>query len=375
VGDYGGQLWTVRFWMPGEWDAGRQQVGNWVAARSFRVANLAGRTTDPEALRPPISSIATNVVQPDTGALRTFVGTGDRQNLYDAGTSCRLSNGRGCAEMGCQVETHVSFERAGLHFAKFQAAFSGYRYMAGHSESWPTGPSCGGARARLQWYVTGASGVCPSNASGEIDFQCTSEPGGGMNCREAVNTWMPFLSTQGPSSTPVHRFYGIWSYGGTPSRTFNTEAEAASFDAQHFTDSNLMNAAMSPPEPPALSPGWYFPYAPGAERTATAATVVNGCVLWGSFEPGSGKGLVCGAPATGLGRLYQAGSLNGRADCAAGFYSASTGTWARSLQFTTPTVPPEPTVRRVSAEGQSTTTSATLLTPGNLLSVPVSMGP
>ncbi len=67
--------------------------------------------------------------------------------------------------------------------------------------------------------------------------------------------------------------------------------------------------------------------------------------------------------------------MNGRADCAAGFYSPSTGSWARSLQFSSTTVPPELSVRRVGVEGQSTTTSATLLGAGTLLSVPVSVGP
>ena len=83
VGDSGGQLWALRFWQPGEWDAASQQVSNWYAARTFRVANLGGRSTSAEALRGPFTQLATNVVQPDTGILRTFIGTGDSQNLTD----------------------------------------------------------------------------------------------------------------------------------------------------------------------------------------------------------------------------------------------------------------------------------------------------
>ena len=87
VGDYGGQLWMLRLWKPGRsGTAATQQVSNWHAARSFRVANLAGRTLDPEAVRAPFSYMTLNAVQPDTGYLRTFVGTGDRENLLDKGT-------------------------------------------------------------------------------------------------------------------------------------------------------------------------------------------------------------------------------------------------------------------------------------------------
>ncbi len=373
VGDFGGQLWTVRFWVPGQWDAARQQVSNWLAARSFRVANLAGRTTDPEALRPPFSTIATNVVQPDTGALRTFVGTGDRQNLADAGPSCRLSNPRGCAELGCQVQNTVTIERGYWSASTSEASFSGYRYAGGTSiaNPIPSGSMCGGARARLRWFYSVGASSCPSIPSGEIDFQCLSEPWG-LNCREAVNSWSPVAFTQAPLS-PQQRFYGIWSYGGDPSRTFNTEPEAAAFDAQHFSDGNLLNAGASQMELPPLSPGWYVPYSASAEQTATAATVVNGCVLWGSFEPRPPA--VCGTTGSNVVRLYQAGSVSGRADCAAGFQSPSTGTWSRFLPFGADVTPPEPTVRRVSVPGQPTTTSATLLNPGSVVTVPVSVGP
>jgi type IV pilus assembly protein PilY1 len=78
-------------------------VNNWFAARAFRVANLAGQTNDPEAMRGPFTYITLNTQQPDNGFVRTFVGTGDRENLMDKGTICRLSNPRACALQGYRV--------------------------------------------------------------------------------------------------------------------------------------------------------------------------------------------------------------------------------------------------------------------------------
>ncbi len=58
-------------------------------------------------MRGPFTYMTTNTLQPDTGYLRTYVGTGDKENLLDKGSVCRLSNPRACAAQGCDVNnTH-----------------------------------------------------------------------------------------------------------------------------------------------------------------------------------------------------------------------------------------------------------------------------
>jgi type IV pilus assembly protein PilY1 len=240
VGDYGGQLWTVRFWQPGQWDATRQQVSNWHAARAFRVANLAGRTSNPEALRGPFSQIATNVVQPDTGILRTFVGTGDSQNLLDVGARCRLGNPRACAEQGCGSQSALEVQRAGYTVSSSTTSYSSYALANASSYVSSSGPSCAGARVKLTWDNTAANG-CANGNDGAIEYTCDGSSSL-WSCRETQNTWAVF-NYSSPVSPSPQRFYGLWTYGGSPSRRFNTDTEAWNFDYQMLTDSNLVNVS------------------------------------------------------------------------------------------------------------------------------------
>ncbi len=336
VGDYGGQLWTARFWTPGTFDYSTGQVGNWHAARSFRVANLAGRTSDPEALRGPFSSMATTVLQPETGFLRAFVGTGDRQNLAERGGSCRLGNPRACAEQGCGVRNVFKVETPFNRVREDGLHYGGFAQTAASSYPGTSGPSCAGARARFEWSVTSGS-MCSVNASGALESTCDG----------SSSTWACYTSQQGmaprgsPQGSPTYpeRFYGLWSYGGAPWRVFNSEVEAAAFDSRLFTDLDLMNVGqfdtngMAQPGPVAspLDKGWYVTHATPFERTSTSATVVNGCVLWSAFvlAPSTSACPVAGA---NLSRLYQADAVSGSASCASGFHAPS-GAWARFLQF------------------------------------------
>jgi type IV pilus assembly protein PilY1 len=390
VGDYGGQLWTVRFWLPGQWNSATQRVSNWHAARAFRVANLAGRTSDPEALRAPITQMALNVRQPDTGVLRTFVGTGDRQNLAEVGSVCRLGNPRACAEQGCRVRTSVSVERGGAMSSVSSATYASHAYWSGEAVTSYSGASCSSARVRLDWDHD-SGGTCTSNALGTFEYLCDGTSST-WSCRATVDNWAQLNLSQ---STPPYpqRFYGLWSYGGNASRTFNSDAEANAFDSQLLTDSSLVDvgqfdttgAVPTPGEAEAWAygPGWYLQYSQGQERTSTSATVMNGCVVWSSFEPTATPGAQCSAAGGRVSRLYQAGFVSGKADCASGFTSPSTGTRYRYLRFNTQLSLPEPAPHWQSLNGQtrgSVTLSAPLGTSGingaanssPLISVPVS---
>jgi type IV pilus assembly protein PilY1 len=389
VGDYGGQMWTVRFWYPGQWDSVTQRVNNWHAARAFRVGNLAGQTPDPEALRGPITSAAINVLQPDTGALRTFFGTGDRQNLADVGTTCRLGNARACAEQGCRVNNNVTVKRGGYVASSNAATYANYSYWSGNSSQSYTGNSCASASVQLQWDHD-SGGTCMSNAQGAFEYACDGTTST-WGCRTTMDNWVNLNLRQTTVPYP-QRFYGLWSYGGNPSRTFNTNFEANVFDSQMLTDSSLVNVGQfgadgsvvpaSEAEAWPQGLGWYLQYGSGYERTSTSAAVVHGCVLWSSFEPNATGGAVCSTGGSHVARLYQADFVTGKAQCASSFTTPSTGARYRYLRFNTRVNLPEPAPRWQSVNGQlqsSVILSAPLGTQnpvsgvtGPVISVPVS---
>ncbi|HYH99380.1 pilus assembly protein PilY [Hyalangium sp.] len=387
VGDYGGQLWAVRFWKPGQWDATTQQVSNWHAARAFRVENLAGRTGSPEALRGPFSQIATNVVQPDTGFLRTFLGTGDSQNLRDTAARCRLGNLRACAEQGCGSQAVLEIQRAGALASAATTTYSNFALSSADSFQGSSGPSCAGARVRLSWNNDAANG-CGNGHDGSIEYTCDGSPST-WSCRETQNTWAVLNYTAGWNPN-TQRFYGVWSYGGPPSRRFNTDAEAELFDSQLFTDADLVSVGQFSTTGRVVEPqvdaspqgsGWYISYSFETERTGSAATLIDGCLLWSSFEPSSGNAAVCSATGRNTARLYQADPVSGRASCAAGFYEPVSGDWSRFRASGTQVNLGDPAPQRWVYDAEVHTRAILSTPPGSTTSgtpfssVPVSEGP
>jgi type IV pilus assembly protein PilY1 len=378
VGDHGGQLWTLRFWRAGTWDAATQRVNNWHAARAFRVAPLTGQTGDPEALRAPFASMAVNMAQPEMGFLRTLLGTGDRENLSEEQGGGRPGNPRACAEQGCGFKNTLTVSRGGLAAAEASATYASYAYGTGTHSTFSPGLACQGARVQLTSEQP-ATGQCTSARNETLDYQCDGSPSS-WSCRVQTDTRAPFRSVQSQPMYP-ERFYGLWSYGGHPARTFNDEAEAEYFDSLLMTDWELLNVgqfdassgAVSAGERSAhpLGAGWYLPYASVFQRTSTAATAVGGCVLWNSLEARGGPSYVS--------RLYQADFVTGKAQCAAGFSTAQ-GARARFQALNTPVSLPEPLAQRVLLGGQLhssvllSTPNQTVGTQGPppLVSVPVS---
>ncbi|EAU67839.1 hypothetical protein STIAU_3108 [Stigmatella aurantiaca DW4/3-1] len=368
VGDYGGQLWVARFWNPGHWNAATQRVDNWHAARAFRVASPAGA---PERLRGPFASMATNVVRQETGELRTFVGTGDRQNLSEERSVCRPGNMRACAEQGCTVSNALEVYRGGQLAASSEAHYGGWAYLQGGHTPGTPGPACQSAQVRFT-SSHGLDGVCQGGMTPFTnDYRCM----GGPNFWECYRRDFFAPSFRYARDVPPYaeRFYGISSYGGAPSRTFNTSQEADAFERQMLTDADLQDVGqfdasggMTPGEVEA-SPsgkGWSLTYARPFERTSTSAAVVNGCVLWNSLEARGVSSVSGRASATHTARLYQADPLTGKAHCAAGF-SGPEGARARFLGFASTSSPPEVIPLRLEAEGQART-SVVLSTPAAL---------
>ncbi len=369
VGDYGGQLWMLRMWNPGEWDPGTQRITNWFAARAFRVKNPT-TSPHPDNIRGPFTYMTVNTLQPDTGYLRTFVGTGDNQNLLDKGSVCRLSNPLACAAQGCQSNLSLSIERGGNTAWVSTVGYQNFHYNSGTSLPGAGGNACGGSRVTLNWTNSPANG-CGNDNDGSIQYTCAGDSTT-WNCGETTNTWteLKFEKTNRPYP---RRFYGLWTYGVFPSRQFNTDAEADAYDAALFTDDDLINVgqfdssggviAASQQEAPAAGKGWYIEYANNDERTGNTGTLVAGCMLWNSFEPSGAAGVVCSTTGTNKARLYQSNYATGRANCAAGFYSSGTDSWKRYIESTTIASAPEPTAQ-LSLGGGLLSRVVTLIGPG-----------
>ncbi len=371
VGDYGGQLWMVRLWKPGTWNAAKKQVDNWFAARAFRVANLAGKTADEEAMRAPFSYMTLNSLQPDTGFLRTFVGTGDRENLLEKGTACRLSNPRGCAVQGCAVNNTLTVQRGGSTLYTTNASFQDYHYASGSSTTGTGGNSCAGAQVTLSWNNDAAHG-CSNGNDGSIQYTCDGDSTT-WSCRETTDTWTALNYVQDAQPYP-QRFYGVWTYGGTdPTRAFNSDSEATTYDSHLFTDADLVNVsqfdstgqvvAASQQSAAPAGKGWYVEYAVPNERTGTTGTLQSGCVLWSSFEPSGAASAVCSTTGTNVARLYQANFATGVANCAVSFYDKAQDKWARYTKSNTVAAPAEPAMQ-VSIGGGEIVLGATQQGPG-----------
>jgi len=358
VGDYGGQLWMLRLWKPGTWDAGTGRINNWFAARAFRVAN-PNTSADPENVRGAFTYMTTNTLQPETGYLRTFVGTGDKENLLDKGSVCRLSNPRACAAQGCQTSQSITVQRGGGTVWSSSANYQNFHYAGGTSTVGTAGGSCGGAQVTLNWTNT-PGGTCGNDNDGSIQYTCDGTRST-WSCRETANSWVS-IKYEDPDRPYPRRFYGVWTFGVSPSRIFNTDAEATTYEAGLRTDADLINVGQfdstgkviegSQQEAAATGNGWYIEYAANDERTGSTGTLVNGCMIWGSFEPSGAAGVVCPTTGTNTSRLYQSHFATGRANCAAGFYTANTHSWARYIAFTTVASTPEPVAQLTLAGGQ-----------------------
>jgi type IV pilus assembly protein PilY1 len=352
VADYGGQVWTVRFWQPGQRSTGGR-VENWFAARAF-LAGESGATRD-TAVRPSFSYMTSNTVQPDTGFLRTFVGTGDRYNLAEGGgTTCRLSNPLGCAQLGCRASQTLTVERDGTTAWSSSATYANYQHTSGAPTAGTSGATCGSSKVSLAWSL-GAENGCSASSSGRVEYTCGGT-GASWGCRVTRDDWEPLAATKPPPATSPHRFYGFWSYGVKKERTFNTAAEARAYETGLLTESSLVDVSQfdaqgrvtsTQKEAGGLRAGWFVRYGAPREQTGSGTALVNGCVLWNSFEAGASGGM-CAGSGNHSARLYQADFVGGTANCAEGFYTVSggSGEWKRYERRHVVSAPADPTPQR-----------------------------
>lgn len=351
VADMGGQVWVVRFWQPGHRPGAGQRVDNWFAARALKASGES-----PGSLSPPFTYMTSNTLQPDTGYLRTFVGTGDRYNLADGqGTTCRLSNPLACAQLGCQVSRTVAVREGGQLVWNASVAYAGGRYRAGRTEGRERTQACLGSQVSLEWEQVAAEG-CMASTAGRLEQTCG---GAEWSCAVTRDDWRALEVTKPLPAQSPHLFYGVWSFGGSLTRIFNTDSEASAFEApgRLLTEAELVDVSQfdregrvvrGARESGALEAGWYLRYGSVREQTASGAAVVRGCVVWNGFEPAAPGG-VCRAGGRHVARLYQASFVGGTADCVEGMQVALPGggqQWQRYTERTVVAVPAEPVPQR-----------------------------
>ncbi len=361
VGDLGGQVWTFRFHTPGV--AGSDGlISNWFGARSLEIAReqAASRKT-------PFFHIASNVRQPDTGWLRSYLGSGDRQNLRDKEeTSCGPDNLLACVRMKCDVRAEYLADINGRRRTTVLRYDDGVLVEDSSSTSTTSVHACTSARMEL----TGLTIQCdnatalgsgsyryPAAGAATTDAECI-QSGGKWSCtqaRLATDSHGDLRLGTDADQVPRNRYYGFHSYGGSQ-RRFKNEAEAVAFDRKRVTDipftcepgvqcslvdvtipdsayanyldptggtvrylpaGKLASLARGTSE----GPGWFLQYDSLTEKTAAGSSVLGGVVFWPSFQPPTGSpAAACKLSGAGdTGRSWQADVITGLPDQATGF--------------------------------------------------------
>jgi type IV pilus assembly protein PilY1 len=363
AGDLGGQVWTFRFHTPGVLGSDGQ-VNNWFGARSLEMGR--GRSFEKQ----PFFHLASTVRQPETGWLRAFLGTGDRQHLRSKeGTNCGPDDLLACVRMKCDVEAELTTDINGLLRTSVIEYDNGVLVKNTASVSGTASPVCSSARLEL----TGLRIRCDKSTalgSGSYYFPAAGAPepaSSDAECAKAGGEWSCTLAPlptdshgdlnlgADASKVPHNRYFGFHAYGGWQ-RHFESATEAVAFDHKRVTDTafdcgagadcslvdvTLPDSAWATYVHPELGPlryvpastmavlprgtmegpGWFLRYGGLQEKTAAGSAVLGGIVFWPSFSPPAAATVsACKLPGGGdLGRSWQADVITGLPDQAEGF--------------------------------------------------------
>ncbi len=377
VGDYGGQVWTVRFWSPGEIDATTGKVGNWFAARSFQATptgkDLADQvnatTANSGQYKEPFSQVTSNTIDPKDGTLHTYLGSGDRNNLTDTGgPTCRLSNLRGCIAQGCNVgPVTMTTTRSGTTAATLANDPVAFAYGTSSQTTAAANSCTSGFSTTLSWKVA-SGGSCTTNmltdaggAVPQIRVSCN-----GTTCTRE-DDWAKLKGVMATAPENTARFYGFLSYGRD--RIFNTSAAAGTYDDGRLDDVDLVDitdttstgaGVVSGNVATSADKGWRLRLPLGDERTGSATAIVDGCVLFNTFQPGDTVGAICPGTGTNNARFYQADFITGAPNCAFSFIDPTTGSYRRSIHRTVVAVPGDPAPQLMLSGGYAATGVITL---------------
>jgi type IV pilus assembly protein PilY1 len=406
VGDLGGQLWTLRFFEPGQLDDTTKLIRNWSGGRGFVMDRDGVATGTPQSIRSrsPFFYLTTLAVQPDNHALRAFVGTGNRYSLLDrnAGT-CRFDNPQACSKLGCeQTQVQYALTRNHAQTLSLENQWGDRQFTDGVYTPWSSRPAslCGSAGEedfllaefperkvvncpapnrgnRISYEFARPRVECGQNTDGLFDCR-VRDPGNTINMRDLDINPADTADTLGKN-----RFFGLWVYGGNEARTFTENPQSSSpnmakqYDERRLSDTggvsgwgDLINvtsvtcnargacscASGGVCGSPKLLPGpddigWFFEY-PGLDhKTASGSTVLGSCSLWNSMYLGSASASACGASGNNRARIYQGHYITGAPNCAAGFRTGEA--YVRYQERSVMAPPPEPaTAIQVSKTGQ-----------------------
>lgn len=400
-GDLGGNLFVARFMAPGVVDSGTHRVTNWYAARTFEQRR---RTDDMQyALnRTEFFHMTANTVttEGDKVKLRSFLGSGNREQMMTQGTSsttaplCGTDNLLGCCQMGCTsvMATNAESYGAWSGTSTFACVNGQYGYQATNLTALtPTAATCNAdnytSALNLDWTCPPVGTLTPvtGSASCEGSGLCSVTPMSKVSINPGAGSF--------PNAQPHNRFYGIWAYGGDVSKRFESRATALTFDRNRFTDDTYSNSCVGPaggacklvdvttynpttstcgtgvPRCTASTsdPGWFYEYGnvcplssgtcPSAapwtdEKTSSGADVLLGCTLFTSFRPigSSGSTDPCsgslGVPAT---YAYRVSYMTGNPDVG----MCNTSTLATQKPSTSPPTPSIPLVMLTPSGGSS----------------------
>jgi type IV pilus assembly protein PilY1 len=389
VGDLGGQVWVFRMYEPGIKPADGQ-VTNWFGARALELDRSDSDTRSDRklGLKTPFFNIASNTIQTETGWLRTFLGTGDKQNIRDKETSaCGIDNLLACTRLGCKVKIDTKIKVDGYELKQTIHYEDG---RVKNSRAKPKDKKSSDSCSAAEMSITKLDVHCNAGHGGttkdnwfekqnqSVTMSCDAQSG--WDC-EMASVWDTKdhgefeVTDEGLAALPRNRYFGFFSYGGTE-RVFDSKESALAYDGLRLTD----RSTYSPSEPctrekciltdvtipesdfstttidgktvryvPAdklkkadpLGPGWFIEYASLDEKTAAGSSILVGTVFWPSLVPPEGEQEACGPALTGdIGRSWQADYLTGAPDTAESFRIPQGYIQAKSRAVAAP--PPEP---------------------------------
>ncbi|HLM42384.1 MAG TPA: hypothetical protein VK458_00895, partial [Myxococcaceae bacterium] len=364
VGDLGGQVWTFRFHEPGVLGPDGQ-VTNWFGARSLEMAR-EGKAHKKQLF----FHMASNVRQPETGWLRTFVGTGDRQHLRSKeGTNCGPDDLMACVRMRCDVRAELVANINGQQRHTVLEYSNGALVKNTESTTGAAAATCTSSRLELTHLrIQCDNGTALGSGSYHFPAPGSTEPASTeAECTRTGGAWSCALASlptdahgdlklgADADKVPHNRYFGFHSYGGTQ-RRFKTGAEAVAFDHKRVTDGSfdcgvgvdcslvdvtIPDSAYATYVHPTLGsiryvptstmatlprgttdgPGWFLQYGGLQEKTAAGSAVLGGIVFWPSFSPPAGATVsACKLSGEGdLSRSWQADAITGLPDQSEGF--------------------------------------------------------
>lgn len=417
AGDTAGQLWVARMANPGTLASGL--IANWPVARAFeqdRYATSSVAVTDPVATLTakstlniyPFFYLPSAALQSDTGALRAFIGTGNRYAILDDGPGvCRFDNPLACSKYdGCATVREVGFfDKRNTNLTAIENHWSNTAGSGGFAHGKQTvGTSssydyCGTGGVVVNAGFTAREIVCAGSAAptntpavpsslGLAHVQCGKNGlDAGFYCGLVDGGTFftgDFLIPDAGLSAGVgnNRFYGVKVYGGGRYLDMFNDGgiyDPPSFDDLRYTDrggdagarlvdvtATTCTTAGCTAAATSTSSGWFYEYPAQNRKTASGSVVLAGCVLWSDLFPSAASDGGCNSAISAKSDLLQADFITGAPNCAVGFLSggADGGVFARSQVRDVVAPPPEPSMAIMIGPDQKIKYSAVLVEPG-----------